>query len=138
MKAIGLLLIALFVQGCFFHPYFNDKESDWWYLEDWDINKDMVIDKDEFTTSFEKYEMIRKISANAQPVGYAVFDSLVVRLTRNTGEHQENKPTAASFDTNGDQKLSEPELAAGMFVIADDNRDNKVSGLEFYEWEVYL
>ena len=136
MKTVGLFLLAFVVQSCFFHPYY-EKEK-WLYFEDWDTNKDLVIDRDEFTTGFEKHKMIEKISANPQSIGYSDFDSLVAKLTKSVGEHRNDKATAASLDTNGDQKLSEPELATGMFVIADDNKDNKLSGLEFYEWEVYL
>lgn len=138
MKAVGIVLLMFFIQSCFFHPYFKDKDREWLYFEDWDTNKDLTIDKNEFTTGFEEHKMIRRISPKAQPISYAEFDSVVVRLTRNAGEHKEEKATAVSLDTNGDQKLSEPELATGMFVIADDNKDDKLSGLEFYEWEVYL
>lgn len=127
----------LVAQGCFYHPYYKDKDIDWWYFEDWDLNQDRVIDKSEFTMGFEKHKMINKISSK-QDLAYSDFDSLVVKMTRNTGEHKEDKAKGASLDLNGDQKISETELATGMFSIADDNRDEVVSGVEFYVWEVYL
>jgi len=138
MKTVGLILLMLVVQSCFFHSYYENKDREWWYFEDWDTNKDMAIDKNEFTTNFEKHQVIRRISPIKQPIGYATFDSLVVKFTRNTVGHREDKASAASFDIDGNQKFSEQELATVMFIIADDNRNNELSGLEFYEWEVYL
>jgi hypothetical protein len=135
MKAIGLILILAVAQSCFYRPYAKDEE--WWYLEDWDTNNDWTIDKNEFITGFKEHKMIKKISPKAQPVAYADFDSLVTKISRSAGEHIKDKAKASSLDVDGDQKLSEAELAAAMFVIADDNKDNKLSGLEFYEWEVY-
>jgi hypothetical protein len=138
MKTVGLLLLTVAVQSCFFHPYFKNKDREWWYFEDWDTNNDFTIDRNEFTTGFENNKVIRRISPDARSVRYADFDSLVVKLTKKTGERRENKATAASLDIDGDQKLSEPELVAAMFAIADDNKDNVLSGVEFYQWEVYL
>jgi hypothetical protein len=128
--------MAIVAQSCFFRPYYKDEK--WWYLEDWDTNQDLVLDKNEFIAGFEKHKMIKKISPDARQVAYADFDSLVVKLTKNAGGHKEDIAKASSLDVDGDQKLSESELAAAMFVIADDNKDNRLSGLEFYEWEVYL
>ena len=107
MKTLGAVLLSLFIlQSCFYRPYYKD--SDWWYLEDWDTNQDRVIDKGEFILGFEKHHMVKKINR---------LDSLA---------------------TKGYQKLSEPELASAMFAIADTDKDDKLSALEFYKWEVYL
>lgn len=90
MKAIGLLLVMLVLQSCY-HSYY--KSSDWWYLEDWDANHDLVIDKSEFVAGFEKYKVTKKVG-------------------------QKN--------------------AAEVFVTADENKDDKLSGVEFYVWEENL
>ena len=134
MKTVGFLLLALIGQSCFYHPYYKD--SEWWYFEEWDINQDRMLDKNEFETAFKKNKIARKFSS--RPMSLADFQSRVDRLEKETGEHPEDKPALSSFDTNGDHVLSQDELAAAIFAISDDNHDNELSSLEFYEWEVYL
>jgi hypothetical protein len=59
------------------------------------------------------------------------------------------------WDTNNDSVVDRDEFAAGVkkskiigkdtptsdsaaFAVADDNKDNKLSGIEFYKWEISL
>jgi hypothetical protein len=135
MKWALLLSLALSLQGCY-RPYF--KEEKWAYFEDWDLNRDRVLDKEEFKRGFEDYKLFEKLSPRSEPITYEQFDKRVSSMAEKTGEKPEDKPTASSLDPNGDQKISKDEIASAMFVVADDNRNNEVSSFEFYEWQVYL
>jgi len=44
---------------------------------------------------------------------------------------------ALYFDLSADGLITEEEMAQAMFVVCDKDHDDKVSGMEFYLWEMY-
>jgi hypothetical protein len=91
MKTVGILLVVLMMQSCFYQPYYKD--SEWWYFEEWDTNHDSLLDKDEFNAGVAKDKTFRKDKAKAD---------------------------------------------SAVFVVVDGNKDNEVTAIEFYKWEVAL
>jgi len=141
MKWVGLIALALLMEGCFFKSYLNDKDNIWVYFEDVDENHDSNISKDEFTKGYIQNDMFKKISSGSPSLTYEEFNKVVAGWKEKSGNKPETETVSSevsSFDPDGDQKLSKEELAVAMFTLADDNRDNEITALEFYHWEVYL
>lgn len=42
-----------------------------------------------------------------------------------------------TFDITTDGKITEAEMAQGMFDVSDKDNNNRVEAIEFYLWEVY-
>lgn len=89
-----------------------------------DVNDDRSIDESERARGKELYFL--KEPARPGAMNEAAFN-----------EYLSNNNVALAFDTNKDNKISEFEMAGTMFVISDDNRDNVIGSLEFYDWEIY-
>jgi len=95
MKPFRLLTFILFaasVSGCaFFKDY--SKDNTWSYFEEWDVNTDFRLDKEEFFNGCVK-------------------------------DHFVEKGARSNADT--------------LFDQADENKDGKLTSIEFYKWKVNM
>jgi hypothetical protein len=157
------LFITIFamLSSCITVP--GAKDQHWGYFEEWDINRDIKVDANEFLHGYVDHDFFKKWAGRKSEISTAIMTSRLAedgnKLTEALISSRDLNSTASAqgdsvdqtsgdqtndalpaiineVDKNNDQSISREEWAQEMFRLADENNDGSLTPIEFYLWQV--